>query len=427
MVAVPPVLASAAVVFFGNHGAVTRQARQRGVCRQRLYREAHAAVAAVRRVRPQPRRPRRPPTAPPPPPPAWTVTLDSQRQRQFAATAQALGVSLSATHTLLTLLLGVRTPSRAWLGRAARAAGGRASANLAVLDEFSNAHARQVAADEIFAGRKPVLMTVEQQSLCWLGGRLVDHRDGEQWAAEFRRLPALEQVTCDRGQGLHQGLAQLNQARRQVGVPEVADQSDHFHPLQRAHENLRQIRAQAEHALAEAERAERAYAAFFHQSARRSVRHGLAVSRAWRQAEAAFDRWTHQEQALTRLRLALRLFTPEATLNTPAQAQAEVEAALADWDGPGAARVRRGLGAAAFTFLERAAQRLQALPVAPELVQAAVRAEGLARQPEALRGENAPARIRRALLLCATVVLAAAGVAGAGLGASGPAGQLACQ
>jgi hypothetical protein len=414
MVAIPEPIASAAAVFFGRHGDVCRRARQRGVCRQRLYREAHAVVAALHR--PRSPRPRRRPTARPTLAPAaapWTVTLDPARQQQFAATAQALGVSLSATHALLTVVLEERTPSRPWLGRAARAAGKRASATLAVLDTYSADRARQVAADEIFAGKKPVLMTVEQDSLCWLGGRLAPSRDGVQWAAEFGRLPALEQVSCDRGQGLRLGLAQVNQQRQQAGVPEVVDQSDHFHPLHRAYQNLRQVQAQAKWDLQRAEQAQRAYDRAFRKNLRRNPAQGRAVQRAWRRAEQSFDRWSRQERATWRLRAALRLFTPEGELNTPARAQAEVQAALADLDGPGLARVRRGLGPEAFTFLERTQTQLEALPVAPELVRAAVRVEGLARQPALLQGEEASARLRRGLLLAAGLVLALAGPVGA--------------
>ena len=39
----------------------------------------------------------------------------------------------------------------------------------------------------IFSGRRPILMMVEQDSLCWLGGRLADNRDGQTWAEEFRK------------------------------------------------------------------------------------------------------------------------------------------------------------------------------------------------------------------------------------------------
>ena len=417
MVAIPQPLASAAVVFFGPHGAVSQQARQRGVCRQRLYREAHAVVRAVRSVRPVPRRRRREQLPAPRRQPAWAVLVGPERQRQFAATAQALGVSLSATHALLAVVLGARTPARAWLGRAAHAAGRRAGAILAVLDTFSHEQARQVAADEIFAGRRPVLMTVEQNSLCWLGGRLVEHRDGVAWAAEFRRLPQVEQITCDRGQGLHEGLKLVNRARRQAGVPEVADQSDHFHPLQRAQQNLGHLQAQAKRALRLAEQAQKAYATAYQQQGRRNPAQGRAVQRAWRQAEQAMDRWSQQEHVLRRLRQALQPFSPSGELHTPEQAQRHVQAALAQMDGPDVARVRRGLGPAAFTFLERARHQLQALPVAQELVQAAVRVEGLTRQPELLRGEDSQARLRRGLLLAACVVLALAGAAGRHAGA----------
>lgn len=412
IVAIPQPIASAAVVFFGPHGAVTRQARQRGVCRQRLYREAHTAVRALHQLRPHPRRRRTPPTPVPALPDTWAVLVPPERQRQFAATAQALGVSLSATHALLAVLLGERTPARAWLGRAAHAAGRRAGSVLAVLDAFSHERARQVAADEIFAGRRPVLMTVEQHSMCWLGGRLVAHRDGTQWAAEFRRLPLVEQITCDRGLGLADGLKQINQARRQAGVPEVADQSDHFHPLQRAQQHLGHLQAQAKRALRQAEQAQKAHAAAYHQRGRRNPAQGRAVERAWRQAEQALDHWSQQEQVVRRLRQALRPFTASGELQTPEQARTQVQAALAEMDGTGVARVRRGLGRAAFTFLERAQQQLQALPVAKELVQAALRVEGLTRQPELLRGEDSSARLRRGLLLAAQVVLAVAGAAG---------------
>src|SRR5579883_2698867 len=221
----PPALASAAVVFFGPHGAVSQFAARRGVGRQTLYREADAAVRALdpcphreqlARLRQQvadletqaaalQRRL------------AAAVVVDEDKQAEFAATAQAIGVSLGAAHALLRVLLGVRAPSRATLGRFSRAAARRAGALLAVLDRHSRGRARQVAADEIFSGRQPVRMTVDQESLCWLGGRLADNRQGETWAAELRGLSAAEQVTVDGGNGLRQGVALVNAERRQAG------------------------------------------------------------------------------------------------------------------------------------------------------------------------------------------------------------------
>src|SRR4051794_29884157 len=44
LVAIPDRLASASVVFFGQHGDISRHAQERDVSRQRLYREADSVV-----------------------------------------------------------------------------------------------------------------------------------------------------------------------------------------------------------------------------------------------------------------------------------------------------------------------------------------------------------------------------------------------
>ena len=413
-------LASAAAVFDGPHGAVVRLARQRGCSRQALYRQAHAAArvlegARARRQRADLRRrladtQRR--LAQAQARLLRTAVVGRDQQARFAATAQALGVRLSAARALLAVVPGDRAPSTAQRGRFAREAGRRAGALLAVLDPRSGARARQVAADEIFTGRRPVLMTVEPHSLCWLGGRLAPTRQGVEWAQEFRRLPAAQQVTCDRGQGLRKGLEVVNAERRVAGRAAVADQSDHFHPLRRGRQALRQRRQEAERALAQAEQAQRAYDADGRQGQPRTSAQGRARNQAWARAEAAFDRWAAYERALGRLRAGLRLFTPDGELNTPQRAEAETRAALAEMAGPGLAKVERGVGPEAFTSLRRTHEQLAALPAAPELVAAAVQAEGLRRCPEALQGEGPRARARRGVLLAAGVVLALAGEAG---------------
>src|SRR5207302_5029350 len=135
-----------------------------------------------------------------------------------------LGVSLGATRALLAVRTGQAAPSVARLGRLARQAGRRASAALAALDAYARARAKQVAADETFVGNKPVLMAVEQHSLCWLGGRLAANREGQEWAAELGQLPQVEQVTRDGGQGLRNGLAAVNAERKRNGQPSEADQ-----------------------------------------------------------------------------------------------------------------------------------------------------------------------------------------------------------
>jgi hypothetical protein len=119
----PPRLASAAVVFYGPQGAVTWYAAGRGVSRQTLYREADTVI---RNLDPRPHQEElarlrqqlahlhaqceqlkhRLVAA---------VVVDGDKQAEFAATGQARGVSLSAIHVLLSVILGDATPSRAVL------------------------------------------------------------------------------------------------------------------------------------------------------------------------------------------------------------------------------------------------------------------------------------------------------------------------
>jgi len=420
-IAAPQQIASAATVLFGRYGAVTHLAQQRGVRRQILYREAHAVVQAVAGTQAQSHRHRldqrlaelEDRLAQAHQQLRHAVVLDADRQAQFAATAQALGVSLASAHTLLRIFLDEDTPSRSTLGRRAQAAARRATTTLAVLDQFSRPRARQVAADEIFAGHRPILMTVEPDSLCWLGARQADRRDGVEWAREFQQLPALEQVTRDGGQGLRKGLQIVNAQRRQSGQTEVADQEDHFHLLQRARRALREVRQQAVRAFRQAEAAQHTFERDAYRGLRRSPMRSRLATLAWRKAEQAFDRWTTQEQALARLQSALRLFTPEGELNTRARAEALTRQAVSALTGPEWTRARRRLAAPeAFTFLDHVGARLAAVPVAAAVREVVVRAEGLRRQPEELRGENPRAAALRGVVLLAGVVVAALGAAG---------------
>jgi hypothetical protein len=198
MVAPGQRIASAFVVVCGRHGAVTRQSEERGVSRQRLYRESNEVVAAIegtaqrRRVEELERcmhdlRARvveleqlRP----------LTIVVDEDKQAEFASTAQAEGVSLPVAQRLLRVLLGQESPSVAKLGRWTKAASDRATALLPVLDEHSRPLVQQAAADEIYVGGKPILMMVEQASLCWQSGRLAEHAAGR--ACRWPSMPLAE-------------------------------------------------------------------------------------------------------------------------------------------------------------------------------------------------------------------------------------------
>ena len=240
-------IASAAVAFFGRYGDVTRLARQRGTGRQAVYRQADAVRQDLDpdrhrqealRLRQQLDQTqahghdlqRRLDHA---------VVFDEDRQAEFAAVAQAEGVSLPVARRLLRVALRQRTPSVAKLGRWTKAAGQRCAPLLAALDEVTRPRVRQAVADEIFVRRRPILMVAEPQSLCWVSGRLVAHRDGATWAEEFAKLPALEQVAKDGGTGLANGLEQVNATRRRQGLAAIAEQDDHFHVLRDGRQALR--------------------------------------------------------------------------------------------------------------------------------------------------------------------------------------------
>ena len=81
-------------------------------------------------------------------------------------------------------------------------------------------------------------MLVEPDSLCWVGGRMVEARDGQTWAVEFarfwrqRRRPGQWQRP---GQGLKLERAQ----RRAEGQPDLEDSLDIFHTFRAGGRALR--------------------------------------------------------------------------------------------------------------------------------------------------------------------------------------------
>lgn len=414
----PPLrIANAAAVLHGPYGAVTRQAARSGTSRQTLYRDAPRVVQAVDgshhrqqlhklsqdndrlhaecdHLQQQLQQ---------------AVVLDTDQLARFAATAQAEGVSLPVARRLLLPLLKQRTPSVAQLGRWTHAAAHKADALLAVLDEVARPQVEQVAADEIFFGRRPCLMVVEQRSLCWLSGRLADNRDGATWAEEFRRWPNLKQVTRDGGSGLAKGVAVVNQERHQRGEDAIADQEDHFHTLREGRRALRQIQqrvCRAIDAVAAAQRREQ-------KKARRTgSRQGTASATAYaqRQAIAAVEAGVAVEDAWATIVDALQLFTPTGELNARARAEGIIAAALPLLDDPVWAKTRRALTQPQLlTFLDRTHEQLAALPVSPEVREAAVQAEGLRQRPEEMQSTRPSSAALRGVLLATGLVLSLSG------------------
>jgi hypothetical protein len=412
-------IASAFAVFCGRYGDVSRCARERGVSRQWLYRDAqgvcrtlqgHAQRELIAQLQTQVRQltqqlqtlQQQLDSA---------VLLDDHKQAEFACVAQARGVSLPDCRELLEVLLPGRALSVASLGRRTHAAAVQAGQLLAVLDDWTKAQVREAAADEIYV-KDPVLMIVELESLCWVQGRLSDTVSGEAWAQQFEQLPNLELLTRDGGSGLTKGVALLNAARQREDQPVVVDQGDHFHALRGGSVGLRKAQAQASQALAAAEAAEKELAAVRRQGHKETG----AVARvraAWRKAEAAVDRWSEQERAWQTTKEALQLFTPQGELNTSQHAAAVLAQTLPQLPDSAFAKTKQQLQKPEMLrYLDRVQQQIEALPFAAELKEAALRQEGLRRRPETLQGEGAQAVAAWGVLLACGVVLGQAGAVG---------------
>ena len=194
MVAPPQRIASTYVVVCGGYGDVTRQAGQRGVSRQRIYRESRrtledlegaklraalselrerlavveAEAASLRRRLSQ------------------AVELTPDLLRRFAVTGEARGEP-GGRAGVFGGVAGGEGARRGDLGRWTKAAGAQAAALLRVLDAEAQKRVHQASADEIYV-KAPVLMVVEPESLCWMTGRLSERADGEAWTREFGAL-----------------------------------------------------------------------------------------------------------------------------------------------------------------------------------------------------------------------------------------------
>jgi hypothetical protein len=419
MVAPQQRIASAFAVVCGRYGDVSRCARQRGVCRQSVYREAAGALVSLEGTRwrqqvaelKQQLRQSGQRVAELEARLAQAVVLDPDKQAEVACEAQARGISLPDVHGLLDVLRPGQIASVATLGRRTKAAGERSGAMLAVLDEYTRARVRQAAADEIYV-TDPVLMVVEPESLCWVSGHLTESLSGQAWAEEFRQLPALEQVTRDGGKALANGAAVVNEERRQQGQAALADQLDHFHSLQGGSQGLRKQESRLRSALAEADDCQAAL--------ERRRRHGKSENGyrhkardRWAKAETAMDAWQQRDAVWQKTKAALQLVTPEGELNTRAHAEAVLAETLPQLSDADFGKAKRMLGQPqTLTYLDEVQRKLAALPVSPEIRQAAIRQECLRRRPELSQGDTSQAAALRGVLLVCAVLLAKAGADG---------------
>ena len=159
MPTIPQRIASAFAVLRGRYGDVTAMAKSRGQSRQSLYRESKDVVEAVdgatararidelqqqldrQQSENQALRARL----------GHSVEITREKQHEFAAVAQAEGVSLSVARRLLRVVSGSASPpSVPALGRVTREVGAHAGGLLQVLDEAARPAVTQGTADEIF-------------------------------------------------------------------------------------------------------------------------------------------------------------------------------------------------------------------------------------------------------------------------------------
>src|SRR5438067_2452220 len=121
-------IASAFFVIHGDYGDVSRYARERGVCRQWVYREAawlqdlltatqrELEVLRVQMQQSQKRQAESEQRL------AQAVVIDEDKQAEFASVGQARGVTLRDCQELLEVLLPGKVLKVASLGRRTRAA-----------------------------------------------------------------------------------------------------------------------------------------------------------------------------------------------------------------------------------------------------------------------------------------------------------------
>ena len=208
-------IGNAAAVLSGTWGAVTRWAQQSGYSRTAVYTHAQRVVQAVaseqaggsrydvlgqenERLKAENAALGQ----------AWAEAeeLSEAKQRAFAGSGCAMGLSLSQIVTLLAIVLPRgAVPSRAMIGHWVQAAAAQAGRRLGGLDLACQDRVCVLCLDEIFLHREPVLMAIEPHSMAWMAGQRGPERSGESWCEVLTHWPCLEHVIADGGQGLERG------------------------------------------------------------------------------------------------------------------------------------------------------------------------------------------------------------------------------
>jgi len=376
-------IGNAAAVLFGKHGAVAHQTDQAGCSRQAAYQHAakvqHAVAAAqhpgptradlvveVERLRAENQQ-------------LWdwlaeALDVPKAKQRQFAVTAAAMGLSLCQTIALLAILVPQRCcPPRATVGRWVRQTARRATGLLAVLDRACRSLVVCLCLDEIFFRRQPVLMGVEPQSWAWVLAQRAPDRSGPTWSRALAAWPQVRDVAVDGGSGLELGLELAARQRQEAATKAktaaapLRSRLDLFHSRREGERALRRDWAWAEGLWEEAEKLDRAKARFDRGGGDGRHFKKDVAGKAWAKALAAFAEVDRREQAWLRAVAALALFRPDGRLNDRSWAAAELQAAAAVLSGPRWAKARRMLlDERTLTFLDQMQADLATAEPCPE-------------------------------------------------------------
>jgi hypothetical protein len=350
-------IGNAAAVLSGTWGAVTRRAQQSGYSRTAVYTHAQRVVHAVvseqaggisydalwqenERLKAENEALWQ----------AWSEAeaLSEAKQRDFAGSGCAMGLSLSQIVTLLAIVLPWgAVPSRAMVGRWVQAAAAQAGRLLVVLDLACQARVRVLCLDEIFLHRAPVLMAIEPNSMAWMAGQRGLDRSGESWRAVITNWPCLEHVIADGGQGLERGVKLVNEARCAQGEASepVSRQAmtmglDVFHTQRELERVVQRQWKQAERQLETASQADAKVARYKRQGRDPRGVSGVA-GRAWHKAEVLFDQAVNAQEAVHQIDAALSWFDTQGRLSCRQTAQAHLDEASQQLQGDCWSKVKR--------------------------------------------------------------------------------------
>src|SRR5437763_3023136 len=281
---------------------------------------------------------------------AWSEAedLSEAKQRNFAGSGCAMGLSLSQIVTLLAIVLPRgAVPSRAMVGRWVQAAAAQAGRLLVVLDLACQARVRVLCLDEIFLHREPVLMAIEPNSMAWMAGQRGPDRCGESWREVITNWPCLEHVIADGGQGLERGVKLVNEARCAQGEASepVSRQAmtmglDVFHTQRELERVVQRQWKQAERQLETASQADAKVERYKRQGRDPRGVSGVA-GRAWHKAEVLFDQAVNAQEAVHQIDSALSWLDTQGPLYCRQTAQAHLDEASQQLQGDCWSKVKR--------------------------------------------------------------------------------------